>query len=64
MANVILNKVVAGTDLSVEEMSTYLNDIMSGEKSDAEIAGFLTALKIKGESVSEIVAGVEALKDA
>lgn len=63
MANVILNKVVAGTDLSVEEMSTYLNDIMSGEKSDAEIAGFLTALKIKGESVSEIVAGAKVLRE-
>lgn len=63
MANPILEKVVAGNDLTELEMMTYLNEIMSGEKSEAEIASFLTALKIKGESVTEIVAGAKVLRE-
>ncbi len=63
MANEILNQVIAGKDLSEDQMMTYLGEIMSGEKSDAEIASFLTALKIKGEAVSEIVAGAKVLRE-
>lgn len=63
MANPILEKVIAGKDLTEQEMMTYLSEIMSGEKSEAEIASFLTALKIKGESVSEIVAGAKVLRE-
>ena len=62
MANPILEKVIAGNDLTEQEMMTYLSEIMSGEKTEAEIASFLTALKIKGESVSEIVAGAKVLQ--
>lgn len=63
MANPILEKVVAGQDLTEVEMMTYLNEIMSGDKSEAEIGAFLTALKIKGESVTEIVAGAKVLRE-
>lgn len=63
MPNQILNQVVAGKDLTTEQMMSYMNEIMSGEKSDAEIGGFLTALKIKGETVNEIVAGAKVLRE-
>lgn len=63
MANPILEKVIAGNDLTEQEMMTYLGEIMSGKKSDAEIASFLTALKIKGESVTEILAGAKVLRE-
>lgn len=63
MANPILEKVIAGNDLTEQEMMTYLGEIMSGEKSEAEIGAFLTALKIKGESVAEIVAGAKVLRE-
>ncbi len=63
MANPILEKVIAGNDLTELEMMTYLDEIMSGEKTEAEIASFLTALKIKGESVTEIVAGAKVLRE-
>jgi len=63
MANPILEKVIAGNDLTEQEMMAYLGEIMSGEKSEAEIAAFLTALKIKGESVTEIVAGAKVLRE-
>lgn len=63
MANDILNQVIAGKDLTEEEMMTYMHEIMNGEKSDVEIASFLTALKIKGEAVSEIVAGAKVMRE-
>lgn len=63
MANEILKQVIAGDDLTQEQMMTYMNEIMSGEKSDAEIASFLTALKIKGEAVSEIVGGAKVMRE-
>lgn len=63
MANEILSQVIAGNDLSEEQMMMYMNEIMSGEKSDAEIASFLTALKIKGEAVSEIVGGARVMRE-
>ncbi len=63
MANPILEKVIAGNDLSEQEMMTYLGEIMSGGKTEAEIAAFLTALKIKGETITEIVAGAKVLRE-
>lgn len=62
MGNPILNKAVAGQDLTQEEMTMYFNEIMTGEKSDAEIGSFLTALKIKGETVEEIIAGAKVMR--
>lgn len=62
MANQLLDQLMIGQDLSEEQMMIYMNEIMSGEKCDAEIASFLTALKIKGESIQEIVAGAKVLR--
>lgn len=58
----ILGSLIEGKDLTEEEMLAYMEAIMSGEKSEAEIASFLTALKIKGEAVSEIVAGAKVMR--
>jgi anthranilate phosphoribosyltransferase len=63
MSKELLNQVIIGQDLSEDQMISYMNEIMSGEKSDIEIASFLTALKIKGEAVSEIVAGARVLRE-
>lgn len=63
MTNPILEKVIAGNDLTEKEMMAYLGEIMNGEKSDAEIGSFLTALKIKGETITEIVAGAKVLRE-
>jgi anthranilate phosphoribosyltransferase len=63
MSNPLLNQIIIGQDLSEEQMMAYMNEIMNGDKSDIEIASFLTALKIKGEAVSEIVAGAKVLRE-
>ncbi|HEX9658368.1 MAG TPA: anthranilate phosphoribosyltransferase [Bacteroidota bacterium] len=54
MMKYFIEKCLAGEDLTMDEASQSLNDIMEGNVSDAEIAGLLVALRAKGESVSEI----------
>ncbi len=49
-----INKVVGGQHLSEEEAVALMDDIMSGRATDAQIASFITALRIKGETVEEI----------
>ena len=63
MSKAILTKLIEGNDLTEQEMITYMEAIMSGEKTEAEIASFLTALKIKGEAISEIVGGAKVMRE-
>lgn len=44
-----------GEDLSVSHATWAMNDIVSGEVTDAQLAGFLVALRAKGETVDEVV---------
>ena len=57
-----LIKVVNGEDLSQDEMETVMNAIMSGEVTEIEMSAFLTALKIKGETVNEISAAAKVMR--
>jgi len=49
-----IRKAVGGHDLSVREAETVMREIMGGRATPAQIAGFLIALKLKGESVQEV----------
>lgn len=49
-------------DLSVERAEAAMNIIMSGESSTAQIASYLTALRMKGETVDEIVGSARAMR--
>jgi anthranilate phosphoribosyltransferase len=49
-----IDKVAAGTDLSADEAAAVLAEIMADEASEIEIAGFLMALRAKGETVDEV----------
>ncbi|MDN5347654.1 MAG: anthranilate phosphoribosyltransferase [Clostridia bacterium] len=50
----VISRLVAGESLSEEEARQAMDCIMSGEATPAQIAAFLTALRIKGETVEEI----------
>lgn len=50
----LLNKVVAGENLSETEAAGAMEQIMEGGATPAQIAGLLTALKLKGETIDEI----------
>lgn len=56
-----IRNLIAGKDLSKTEARDVMNNIMSGAATDAQIAAFLTALRIKGETVDEISGSAEAM---
>jgi anthranilate phosphoribosyltransferase len=58
----ILEKLVKGCDLTVREAEQVMDQIMSGEATPAQIAGFLTAMRIKGETVEEITGLVKSMR--
>ncbi|HEU4807042.1 MAG TPA: anthranilate phosphoribosyltransferase [Homoserinimonas sp.] len=51
----VLNTLLDGSDLTISEASWAMRQIMAGEATDAQLAGFLVALRAKGETVDEIV---------
>ena len=53
----------SGTDLTAGEASDVLGLIMTGQATDAQIAGLLTALRAKGESVDELVGFARAMRE-
>ena len=55
MIHEALEKVVAGEDLTRPDAQAVMEQIFTGRASDAQIAGLLTALRIKGETVDELV---------
>ena len=54
IATQALDVLAAGRDLSEEEAASVLAEIMAGEVSHVQIAGFLIALRTKGETIDEI----------
>ncbi len=56
-------KVVAGTDLSEEEMIGVMNEIMGGEATPAQIGSFITALRMKGETIDEIAGAARVMRE-
>ncbi|GAA3748612.1 anthranilate phosphoribosyltransferase [Salinactinospora qingdaonensis] len=52
----LLTRLLNDTDLSTEETSWAMEQIMSGTATPAQLAGFLVALRAKGETPAEILA--------
>lgn len=57
-----INKVVDGIDLREDEMIEVMEEIMSGEATGAQIGAFITALRMKGETVDEITGAVKVMR--
>jgi anthranilate phosphoribosyltransferase len=56
-------RLLDGHDLTREEARGAMNLIMSGEATQAQIAGFLVALRAKGETAEEIAGCAEAMRE-
>jgi anthranilate phosphoribosyltransferase len=58
-----LARLLDGHDLSREEARGVMGSIMNGEATHAQIAGFLIALRAKGETADEIAGCAEAMRE-
>jgi anthranilate phosphoribosyltransferase len=57
-----LNAVVAKQDLTESEMASVMEAIMTGGATDAQIGGFLVALRMKGETIDEITGAARVMR--
>lgn len=58
----MMEKLLNSEDLTRQEMHALMEEIMSGNLTDVQIAGFLTALRMKGETKEEIVGCAEVMR--
>ena len=58
-----INAAIEQQDLSESDMIAVMRTIMTGEATSAQIAGFLVALRIKGETVTEIAAAASVMRE-
>jgi anthranilate phosphoribosyltransferase len=58
-----IRKVVERKDLTRDEAFAVMDAIMSGHATDAQIAAFLTALRMKGETVEELIGFARVMRE-
>jgi anthranilate phosphoribosyltransferase len=56
-------KVIAKANLTEQEAETVMREIMQGEATDAQIASYITALRMKGETVEEITGSARVMRE-
>jgi len=63
MIREMISKVVGGEDLSRDEARQVMNEIMEGVATPAQVAAYLTALSIKGETVEEVTGSAMVMRE-
>ena len=58
-----LSRIVGQLDLSTEEMRDVMRQIMTGQCSEAQIGAFLMGMRMKSESIDEIVGAVSVMRE-
>jgi len=58
-----IQKMIEHVDLTETEARQAMQEIMAGQATDAQIAGFLTALRMKGETSQELVGFAEVMRE-
>jgi anthranilate phosphoribosyltransferase len=58
-----INKLIIGKDLDETLMIEVMNEIMTGETTPAQIGAFITALRIKGETIEEISGAAKVMRE-
>ncbi len=62
MIKQLIAKVVQGKDLTEDEMAGAMDEIMTGAATAAQIGAFITALRLKGETVDEITGAARTMR--
>ena len=63
MIQAVIQRLLDGHDLSRAEARETMGEIMAGDATQAQIAGFLVALRAKGETADEIAGCAEAMRE-
>jgi len=58
-----LKSIIERKDLSHDDMVSVMKTIMTGEATPAQIGGFLVGLRMKGESIDEIAAAAQVMRE-
>ena len=56
-------QLVAGTNLTEQEMVEVMNQVMTGEATPIQVGAFLTALRIQGETVDEVTGAARVMRE-
>jgi anthranilate phosphoribosyltransferase len=60
----ILGPLTSGDDLTTEQAAAAMTEILSGEATQSQIAGFIVGLRMKGETIDEMAGLLSAMQDA
>lgn len=63
MIKAAIAKVVERQDLSEGEMIDVMNQVMGGEATPAQVGAFITALRMKGETIAEITGAAKVMRE-
>ncbi|MFH7468211.1 anthranilate phosphoribosyltransferase, partial [Pseudomonas syringae pv. tagetis] len=58
-----LNRVVNQLDLTTDEMTEVMREIMTGQCTEAQIAAFLMGMRMKSETIDEIGGAVSVMRE-
>ncbi len=58
-----IKKVTSGNNLTTEEASLVMDEIMTGNTTPAQLASFITALMMKGETIEELTGFVKVMRE-
>jgi anthranilate phosphoribosyltransferase len=59
----VIQKLIDRGDLTEQEARAAMEEIMAGQATDSQIAGFLTALRMKGETATELTAFARVMRE-
>jgi len=59
----LIQKMIDRGDLTEQEARTAMEEIMTGQSTDAQIAAFLTALRMKGETAPELIGFARVMRE-
>src|SRR5215510_14123981 len=59
----LIQKMIDRVDLTEQEARAAMEEIMAGQASDAQIAAFLTALRMKGETAPELIGFARVMRE-
>lgn len=60
----VLGPLTSGEDLTTEQAAAAMTEILSGDATASQIAGFIVALRMKGETIDEMAGLLAAMQDA